>query len=222
MTEISNLYRTEQLAEYTIKAMETAASLTAFARMPTRDFHDYANNISQHLLFKTIEYMHEFCFFVRKAIELSHNSNPEIIALARVSYLSQSGRTTTFQEDRDTDAQTVVLSDKDFYWIVNRIIHSQKTFVVPYLFKVFDATTPDLIITKGSYKHFGHFSDLENNQHSHDMTESQLRVFMFQSDYDGDDEYHYIDICDFIECFFEHFYVDLLRAGNRAGQLGYE
>lgn len=200
--------------------MEAATVLTALSRMPVRDFHDFANDFHNTQLFKTTELMHEFSFYVRKALELSFEKDPLIKKKALSLKLSRANEVISCQEGLAENEVIATLSDQNFYWVINRIIHSKKSYASYSCRPSFDFITPETIQKYGFFQFFGH--EFSVSEYSKEMREYNMRFFFFQSDHDDDDKMHCVDICDLMGIFMNHLFVDILKACGMAEELGYD
>lgn len=151
--------RWSMLWRYHDRSMEIATQLLAFSRMAVRD-----RGVFWHLKIRwniQIEnLMHDFCYAVRKGIELTAKVHPEISDLAKTCFPHEEGGfVKILGEGR------IQLCDRSFWWIVNRIIHSRDTFVKDQTIQEYVSPEPPHYITNTfSPKFFGFFSDLDQDK----------------------------------------------------------
>lgn len=119
--------------------------------------------------------LHDFAYNARRAIERAETLTPGIISKATATSVHR-GRT-EFRNELWDPGETVALTQRPFWWIVNRIIHSTETLVVDYIARVeFDDVSPT-----------GAHWNVE-----------QPQVFGFRSDYDDVQALHYVHTESFV------------------------
>ncbi|MDD2540965.1 MAG: hypothetical protein PHH28_07960 [Desulfuromonadaceae bacterium] len=166
--------RWSMLWRYNDKSLEIATQLLAFSRMSVID-----RGVFWHLKIRwniQIEnLMHEFCYSVRKAIELTAKVQPEVSETAKNTFPHENGGVA----QTDINEQ-VTLCRKSFLWIINRIIHSRDTYVKDYSVDVYVSPTPPHQMTSTfSPRYFGFYSDLdEHNSFQFVSIEELLQCFL--------------------------------------------
>lgn len=147
-------FRWSALARYNDAALEHAVVLTALARMKIQSHFDYASALSIRPVVRLMTEMHGFCFSTRKAIEISEAKRSGVKALALQTKLYGGGR-----EVEIGPGQSRCLSNRDFWWIISRIIHSQQTHVETE--NVITKATQHRIYSEDHMKYFGFRSDFD-------------------------------------------------------------
>ena len=165
-------FRWSALARYHDQALEAACILAAFARMKILSHGDYIDALEPRPTILIMDNMHRFCFYVRKSVEIAASRDPGI--LERCKRL-KFGDTGDFEIDIE---EKISLTKKDFWWVINRIVHSQ-VVIVQEKEKITETTQNRIY----SVRH--------------------ARAFGFKSDRDGGDEIHYCLIEELISCYTE-------------------
>ena len=113
-------YRWSALHRYHDAALEGAIMLTAFGRLQIASHADSPYLTGPRLGVQIMTRMHDFALNARKAIEIANINAPGLITKIRA------GRFTS-QTVQLSNGLAAIIPNRDFLWIVSRIIHSQKT-----------------------------------------------------------------------------------------------
>ena len=168
-----NDFRWSALARYHDQALDAACILTAFARMKISSHGDYIDALDPRTTILIMENMHRFCFYVRKSVEIAAGrGDPSILERCKHLRFNDTG------EFETNIGEMISLTKKDFWWVINRIVHSQKV-IVEEQEKITAATQNRIYSVR------------------------RARVFGFKSDRDEGDEMHYCLIEELISCYIE-------------------
>ena len=159
------------LWRYRDDVVENVTSCFAICRMIASDRELFWNlQVRQHAQMTRL--LHQICFNLRKAIELVEREAVGTISQTKATCVHSSGKTMVLNELLPDE--TVTLSDKSFWWIVCRMIHSIETTIRT-------STINTDINSRGRF-----------------YCTYQLTYFGFRSDFDEDTTMHYIKVEDFL------------------------
>ena len=167
-----NDFRWSALARYHDQALEAACILTAFARMKISSHGDYIDALDPRTTILIMENMHRFCFYARKSVEIADGRDSSILERCKHLRFNDAGE---FEVDIE---ETIPLTKKDFWWVINRIVHSQEV-IVKEKEKITETTQNRIYSVR------------------------RACVFGFKSDRDEGDEMHYCLIEELISCYTE-------------------
>ena len=165
-------FRRSALARYHDQALETAGILTAFARMKVLSHGDYIDDLEPRSTILIMENIHRFCFYVRKSVEIAASRDPGILERCKHLIFNNTGE---FEVDIE---ETISLTKKDFWWVINRIVHSQEV-IVEEKENITEATQNRIYSVR------------------------RACVFGFKSDRDEGNEMHYCLIEELTSCYIE-------------------
>lgn len=156
-----NDIRWSSLARYHDSTLEHATVALVISRVSIGSHFDVIGHLGERVVVRLMSEMHGFAFNCRKAVEIASKFRPEIMDLARTTKLKRAGQ--------DIESEGVVdkirLVDRDFWWIINRIVHSQEV-MCQTITKIVDAT-PTHIYSVDKYRVFGFRSDLDPGDELH-------------------------------------------------------
>lgn len=148
------------------KSLELATTIVAYCRADLTDIAHLQEQLDESLY----DLVHMFCYQSRKAIEQS-----ELIkTINKLDICPHVLPTWGDLRDKDSEFE-VQFSSRSFWWIINRIIHSQ-TFTVLRLLSTKERGEQVWKIT------------------CRDPGSGKSSVVSFRSDYDQDEQLHYVDI----------------------------
>jgi hypothetical protein len=158
-------HRWSSLWRYHERVLDASSLLIAITRSQLSERDSFYDRVEERMAIQLTDLIHDFSYHARKSLELAEEHQTGVLQKAKKQLIHRYQSEFVLDE---IDKTKVPLTQKDFWWVLGRIIHSRESLV---------AQLTGIEIYGRSGKIRSHFRPC---------------VFSFRSDLDKEDQRHFV------------------------------